>query len=121
MRSRRERLLTRELLLTCLVGSFQILAFGSTLPLLSRFVEGELGGGGVAVGVTLGSFSVSAIALRPWLGRIGDTHGRRVLIVIGGLLVATALTLIIVPVVYQSIESLRQALRSESTETEVAT
>jgi len=57
------------------------------MPLLSRFVENELGGGGVAVGITFASFSVSAILLRPWLGAVGDRHGRRVLILMGGLLV----------------------------------
>lgn len=84
----RERLLSRELLITCATAMFQLLGFASTMPLLSRFVEGDLGGGGLAVGITLGSFSVSAIALRPWLGSIGDTHGRRILILAGGLLVA---------------------------------
>jgi len=66
-----------------------MLGFGTTIALLSRFVETELGGGGVAVGITLGSFSVSAILFRPWLGLIGDRHGRRILIIIGGLLVGS--------------------------------
>jgi MFS family permease len=82
-------LLSRELLTTCFTGLFQMLGFGTTIALLSRFVENELGGGGVAVGVTLGSFSVSAILLRPWLGQIGDRRGRRVLIIIGGVLVGS--------------------------------
>lgn len=83
----RERLLGRELLLACGTALFQMLGFASTMPLLSRYVEDELGGGGVAVGIALGSFSVSAIVLRPWLGSIGDRHGRRILIVMGGVLV----------------------------------
>lgn len=86
--SDKEHLLTKELLTTCFTALFQMLGFGATIALLSRFVENELGGGGVAVGVAFGSFSVSAILLRPWLGSIGDRHGRRVLIVFGGLLVA---------------------------------
>jgi len=81
------RVLSRDLLITCSTGFFQLLGFGLTMPLLSRFVENELGGGGVAVGITFASFSVSAILLRPWLGAIGDRHGRRVLILMGGLLV----------------------------------
>lgn len=81
------RLLSRDLLITCLTGFFQLLGFGSTMPLLSRYVENELGGGGVAVGITFASFSVSAILLRPWLGAVGDRHGRRILILMGGLLV----------------------------------
>ena len=83
-----QRLLSKELLTTCVTGLFQMLGFGATIALLSRFVQNELGGGGVAVGMTLGSFSISAIALRPWLGSIGDRHGRRILIIFGGLLVS---------------------------------
>jgi MFS family permease len=40
------------------------------------------------VGVAVGAFAVGAIALRPFAGRIGDTMGRRVLIVGGALIVA---------------------------------
>jgi MFS family permease len=62
------------------------LALGALLPTLPRYVEDELGGGSVAVGVVVGSFAISAALLRPFAGRIGDTRGRRVL-VIGGSLV----------------------------------
>lgn len=62
------------------------LAVGATLPVLPRFVEGPLGGGSVAVGLAMGTFSLAAVLLRPFTGRIGDTRGRRVLIIVGGLL-----------------------------------
>lgn len=62
------------------------MALGALLPTLPRYVEDELGGGSVAVGVAVGSFAISAAVLRPFAGRIGDTRGRRVL-VIGGSLV----------------------------------
>jgi MFS family permease len=67
------------------------LAVGATLPVLPRFVEGPLGGGSVAVGITIGTFSLAAVLLRPFTGRLGDTRGRRILIVVGATLVAVSL------------------------------
>lgn len=66
------------------------IGLGALLPTLPRYVEGELGGGGVAVGVVVGSFAVSAAVARPWAGRLGDTHGRRLLISGGSLVVAVS-------------------------------
>jgi len=62
------------------------MALGALLPTLPRYVEDGLGGDSVAVGVVVGAFAISAALLRPFAGRIGDTRGRRVL-VIGGSLV----------------------------------
>ena len=56
------------------------MAMGSLIPTLPKYVEDELGGGGVAVGVVLGSFAVSAALARPWAGRLGDLRGRRLLV-----------------------------------------
>ncbi|MGE3619508.1 MAG: MFS transporter [Acidimicrobiia bacterium] len=64
-------------------------ALGALLPTLPRYVEEELGGGGLAIGVVVGAFAVSAALARPWAGRLGDRHGRRVLVT-GGCLVAAA-------------------------------
>jgi MFS family permease len=65
-------------------------AMGATLPTVPRFVEGELGGGGASVGVGVGVYAVSAALLRPFVGRIGDTRGRRVLAVAGCTVVAAS-------------------------------
>lgn len=59
------------------------MGLGSLLPTLPRFVEDGLGGGSVAVGVSVGVFSLAAAALRPFAGRLGDLRGRR-LLVVGG-------------------------------------
>jgi len=64
-------------------GFFALAGFSSTLPLVPRYVEGELGGGKVAVGLAVGIFSISAVACRPLVGRLGDERGRRYLIVGG--------------------------------------
>lgn len=85
------RLVTGPFMLVMLSNFGYFLAVGATLPVLPRFVEGPLGGGSVAVGLTMGTFSLAAVLLRPFTGRVGDTRGRRVLIIAGGLLVAGSL------------------------------
>ncbi len=71
-------------------GFFALTGFGSTLPLVPRYVESELGGGKVAVGLALGVFSVSAVVARPLIGQLGDERGRRFIIVGGTALTALA-------------------------------
>lgn len=87
----RPRLVTGPFMLVMLSNFAYFLAVGATLPVLPRFVEGPLGGGSVAVGLAMGTFSLAAVVSRPFTGRIGDTRGRRVLIIAGGLLVAASL------------------------------
>ena len=57
-------------------------------PVLPDYVEKSLGHGSIAVGIAVGAFAVGAVLLRPFAGRIGDSVGRRVLIVGGALIVA---------------------------------
>ena len=54
------------------------------------FVKHDLGGNDVAVGVAVGAFSLGAVILRPFAGRIGDRFGRRLLIIGGGVIVGSA-------------------------------
>jgi MFS family permease len=83
-------LLTPAFLLLTLSGFFALSGFASTLPLVPRYVEGELGGGKVAVGLAVGIFSISAVASRPLVGRLGDERGRRYLIVGGTAITAVS-------------------------------
>ncbi|HET6951640.1 MAG TPA: MFS transporter [Acidimicrobiales bacterium] len=66
-------------------------AMGALLPTVPRYIEDELGGGGFQVGFGVGVMAVSAAVLRPWVGRIGDTKGRRVLTVAGCATVAVSI------------------------------
>lgn len=83
----RERLITPLFVLITLAGLGYFLAIGSLLPVLPRYVEEELGGGGVEVGLVVGAFAVSAAIVRPTAGRLGDVLGRRAMAV-GGALIA---------------------------------
>jgi MFS family permease len=63
---------------------------GVLIPALPRFVAGPLGGGNVAVGLTFGAFSLSAVLLRPWAGSLGDRRGRRPLMLAGAAIFAAS-------------------------------
>jgi MFS family permease len=82
-----ERMVTGRFVIVTMATFAYFLALGSLLPTLPKYVEDELGGNGVAVGLVVGSFAVSAALVRPWAGRFGDRYGRRVLLSGGALLV----------------------------------
>jgi len=84
----RSRLMTLPFALITLTTLAYFTALGSLLPTFPKYVEHELDGSGVVVGVAVGIFSISAAILRPWAGRLGDRRGRRLLVVGGSLLVA---------------------------------
>ncbi|MEO6318058.1 MAG: MFS transporter [Acidimicrobiales bacterium] len=85
-----DRMVTGRFFIVTLATFAYFLSLGSMLPTLPRYVEDELGGDGLAVGLVVGSFAVSAAIIRPWAGRIGDRYGRRVLLSGGALLVGLA-------------------------------
>ena len=87
-----ERSLLSPQFAVVMIASFAYFtAMGALLPTVPRFVEDELGGGGVQVGVGVGAFAVSAAILRPWVGSVGDRRGRRVLAVGGSAVVAVSI------------------------------
>jgi MFS family permease len=65
-----------------------LVAVGSVLPVLPRYVHGPIGAGDLAVGVVIGSYAVSGLLLRPVAGRLADRRGRRPTAVVGFLLLA---------------------------------
>jgi MFS family permease len=88
---RTARLLTPAFLLVTVSTFAYFLSVGALLPTLPRYVEGPLAGGSVAVGLTVGAFSVSAILLRPLAGAMGDRRGRRVILVSGAAVAAASI------------------------------
>lgn len=85
----RPRLITPAFVRLGLATLAYFIADGILLPALPRYVAGPLGGGDAAVGISVGAFSISAFFLRPWVGRLGDRRGRRLLL-LGGAAVFTA-------------------------------
>lgn len=88
--SDRARLLTPRFLLVTGAGSAYFLALGALIPIVPRYVKDELHGGSTQVGLAVGAFAVGAVLLRPWAGRLGDSIGRRGLIIGGALVVAVS-------------------------------
>ena len=82
------RLLTWHFVLVVSSGLCYFTALAMLTPVLPDYIEKSLGHGSIAVGIGVGAFAVGAILLRPLAGRIGDTMGRRVLIIGGALIVS---------------------------------
>lgn len=85
------RLLSPLFLMVMLSTFAYFVAVGMITPTLPLYVEGPLFGGNLAVGVTVGAFALTAVLLRPWVGRISDKRGRRLLIIGGGLVVGASI------------------------------
>lgn len=85
------RLITPLFSLITAAGLAYFLAIGSLLPVLPRYVEDVLHGGGFEVGLVVGAFAVSAALVRPTAGRLGDLVGRRTMAVAGSAIAAVSI------------------------------
>lgn len=61
----------------CAATLFQFIALGMFLVNIPLLVTGELGGSRRAAGLAVGSFAVTALLARPWVGRQLDRRGRK--------------------------------------------
>lgn len=96
-----DRLLTPLFVLLIAAGLCYFLSIASLLPTLPLYIEEELGGSGLEVGLVVGAFAVSAALIRPTVGRLGDVVGRRWMVLVGSGLAALAiLPLGLVPAVW---------------------
>lgn len=93
MAERRPRLFTPSFAVVTAAGFAYFTSIGATLPVLPLYIKGPLAGGGVAVGIGVGAFSISAVFLRPFVGKLGDQIGRRPIMVGGGLIAALSIAL----------------------------
>lgn len=85
-----ERLITTTFILVTAATFAYFISIGALIPTIPRFVEGPLAKGEAGVGLAVGAFSVSAVLIRPFIGRLGDTRGRRILMISGSALVAAS-------------------------------
>jgi MFS family permease len=65
-------------------------AVGAVIPVIPRYVDGPLDGGGLAVGLVVGAFFAATLLARPLAGRLGDEHGRKKVMVVGAAVMAVA-------------------------------
>lgn len=91
-----ERLVTLRFVTITLSALCYFISFAMLLPTLPLYVEEVLGGSSFQIGVVVGAFGFSAAIVRPFLGRLGDTYGRRVLLAGGA--VITGLSVFLYPV-----------------------
>ena len=82
------RVVTRPFVLAVLAEFGICLAIGMLLATLPLYAKGPLETGAVGVGLAVGALSITAVVFQPIAGRIGDTRGRRILVISGSLIVA---------------------------------
>jgi DHA1 family tetracycline resistance protein-like MFS transporter len=58
-----------------------LVGFGIILPILPLYTE-DLGARGVVLGVVLAAYSLAQLVGAPYLGRLSDRHGRRLVLVV---------------------------------------
>lgn len=88
-----DRLLTPAFVLLGVGELAYFVADGMSIYLVPVHATGPLGSGRAGAGLAFGAFAISALLLRPLVGRICDTRGRRPLLVGGAATAAVALVL----------------------------
>lgn len=84
------RLITRPFLaVTAAVAAFFVYV-GVLVPIVPTYVEDELRGGELGVGLSIAAFAGAAIVVRPLIGRLIERHGRRAVMIGGSALAASS-------------------------------
>lgn len=79
------RLLTGAFLRVWLAALGAFATFGMVVLALPLYVKDQLGYGSVGVGLAVGAASITSVIFSIVSGRLGDRHGRRPLLIAGGL------------------------------------
>ncbi|RAM50583.1 MAG: MFS transporter [Hapalosiphonaceae cyanobacterium JJU2] len=81
--------LQRNLLILFTAGLLFWSSLTSLLPTLPLYLE-EVGASKQQIGVLMGSFAIGLLLFRPWLGNLADQRGRKIVLLIGMVVVAIA-------------------------------
>jgi MFS family permease len=84
-----DRLLTRPFAVTVAAEFGVFLTIGMLLPVVPVYAKDALGAGSVGIGIAVAAVSPTALLFQPLVGRIGDRRGRRPLVIVGPLVVAS--------------------------------
>ncbi len=79
----------RNLLVLFASGLLFWSSLAALLPTLSLYIK-HVGGTNHQVGIVMGSFAVGLVLFRPWVGRLADQRGRKIVLLIGLVAVAIA-------------------------------
>jgi MFS family permease len=79
------------------VTGLGLLSVGATLPVLPRYVTGELDGSDLEVGIVTGAFAITGLACRPLAGHLADRRGRKRIVLLGAIATAISGLLLFVP------------------------
>jgi MFS family permease len=91
-----ERLVGRSFLALAIATLAFFIAGGIVLPVAPQFAQDALGADAAGVGLSIASFAIASLVLRPLVGWSSDRFGRRPLL-IGGSIVSVAALLLHVP------------------------
>lgn len=64
-------------------------SLAALLPTLTLYIK-HIGATNAQIGIVMGSFAIGLVLFRPWVGKLADQQGRRVVLIIGLLAVAIA-------------------------------
>lgn len=84
------RLYTRAFNALALATFLSVLPAGMLLPTVPLYAQSELGAGSLAVGIAVGATSLTSFLTLPFVGRLGDRHGRKRFLLAGPLIVGAA-------------------------------
>jgi len=91
--SSRDRLLTPAFVRLAMADLAYYTAVGVSIYALPLYVTGPVGSDKAGAGLAFGAFTVSALVLRPFAGRLSDIRGRRPLLLGGALLCSAGMVL----------------------------
>ncbi len=85
-----DRVLTKAFVLTMLAEFALCMSVGMLLAIVPVFADDELGAGSFGVALAVAAVSPMVLVCQPLAGRYADRNGRRILIVLGGVVAAVS-------------------------------